>query len=82
MINLDKPNPKYLVPISPILFIKYFINKIGNIGTKYLGLGLSKLIKLINLNINLKYLFKNNIGNIGIKYLVLGLSKLTKLLFL
>ena len=59
--------------------LKYLFNKIGDIGIKYLGLGLSKLIKLINLNINLKYLFKNNIGNIGIKYLVLGLSKLTKL---
>ena len=37
---------------------KYLSNKIGDIGTKYLGLGLSKLIKLIYLNINLKYLFK------------------------
>ena len=28
------------------MFIKYFVNKIWDIGTKYLGLGLSKLIKL------------------------------------
>ena len=28
-------------------------SKIGDIGTKYLGLGLSKLIKLTNLNLNL-----------------------------
>ena len=26
LINLDKPNPKYLVPISPILFSNYFSN--------------------------------------------------------
>ena len=26
LINLDKPNPKYLVPIYPILFDKYFFN--------------------------------------------------------
>ena len=29
--------------------MKIFINKIRDIGTKYLGLGLSKLIKLIYL---------------------------------
>ena len=28
---------------------KYLENKIGDIGAKYLGLGLSKLIKLTNL---------------------------------
>jgi hypothetical protein len=27
-------------------YFKYLVNKIGNIGAKYLGLGLSKLIKL------------------------------------
>ena len=26
LINLDKHNPKYLVPISPILLLKYFHN--------------------------------------------------------
>ena len=31
-----------------------FNNKIGNIGSKYLGLALSKLIKLTNLNLELK----------------------------
>ena len=30
-------------------------NNIGNIGTKYLGLGLSKLIKLTNLSLNLYF---------------------------
>ena len=45
MINLDKPNPKYLVPISPILFQKYFNNII------------IKLVNLINLDkANPKYL--------------------------
>ena len=45
MINLDKPNPKYLVPISLILFPKYFPNI------------KSKLINSINLDKhNPKYL--------------------------
>ena len=45
MINLYKPNPKYLVPISPILFTKIFYK------FKY------KLINLINLDkYNPKYL--------------------------
>ena len=44
------------------------INKIRDIGIKYLGLGLTKLIKLNDL-----------IRDIGIKYLGLGLTKLIKL---
>ena len=32
-----------------IVFIIYIWNKIGDIGAKYLGLALSKLIKLTNL---------------------------------
>ena len=36
-----------------INFIKYFKIKIGNIGAKYLALGLSKLIKLTNLDLRL-----------------------------
>ena len=49
-----------------------------DIGAKYLGL--SKLIKLTNLDLKLylKY-FNNKIGYIGAKYLGLGLSKLIKL---
>ena len=35
------------------MIINILKNKIGDIGTKYLGLGLSKLIKLNNLTINL-----------------------------
>ena len=30
MINLDKPNPKYLVPISLILFLNIYIIKLVN----------------------------------------------------
>ena len=78
-INLDKPNPKYLVPIFPILFVKIFFNKIKYIGAKYLGLCLSKLIKLFNLLFHYKIFYLNKIGDIGTKYLVLGLSKLIKL---
>ena len=37
---------------------KYFENKIKNIGTKYLGLCLSKLIKLIYLDLELELLIK------------------------
>ena len=33
--------------------IKYFKNEIGDIGAKYLGLGLSKLIKLTKLSLYL-----------------------------
>ena len=33
--------------------MKYFYNKIGDIGAKYLSLGLSKLIKLTNLSLYL-----------------------------
>ena len=40
------------------MIIKYFINKIGDIGVKYLVLGLSKLIKLTNL---ILYLHLENI---------------------
>ena len=37
-------------------FIKIvFNNKIGNIGSKYLGLGLSKLIKLNHLKLDLDF---------------------------
>ena len=59
--------------------LKYLFNKIGDIGIKYLGLGLSKLIKLINLILYLEKYFSNEIGYIGTKYLGLGLSKLIKL---
>ena len=45
------------------MITKYFDNKIGDIGAKYLALSLSKLIKLTNLILNLG----------------LGLSKLIKL---
>ena len=59
---------------------KYLWNKIGDIGTKYLGLGLSKLIKLINLDLRLWInILSNKIRDIGIRYLGLGLSKLIKL---
>ena len=34
-----------------------FKNNIGNIGTKYLGLGLSKLNKLTYLELNLDFVF-------------------------
>ena len=59
-----------------------FNNKIGDEGIKYLGLGLSKLIKLKYLNLNLDYNLNNKIGGEGIKYLGLGLSKLIKLNYL
>ena len=36
------------------MIIKYFSNKIGDIGAKYLGLCLSKLIKLTNLDLDLR----------------------------
>ena len=35
-------------------------NNIGNIGTKYLGLGLSKLNKLTYLDLDLRFIFINN----------------------
>ena len=38
----------------------YLCNKIGNIGSKYLGLSLSKLIKLNNLTFNLNYFIIND----------------------
>ena len=47
---------------------------INNIGIKYIGLSLSKFIKLIYLKMNLDF-----INNIGIKYIGLSLSKLIKL---
>ena len=40
-----------------------FYNKIGYIGIKYLGLGLSKLIKLKYLNLKLDYNLNNKIGD-------------------
>ena len=55
------------------------MNKIRDIGIKYLGLGLYKLIKLIILYLSLRNILRNKIGDIGIKYLGLGLSKLIKL---
>ena len=48
MINYKLDNNNY----------KYFFNKIGDIGTKYLGLGLSKLIKLIYLELDLQIILK------------------------
>ena len=40
------------------MITKYFENKIGDIGAKYLALGLSKLIKLTNLSLILWKYFK------------------------
>ena len=57
-------------------------NKICDIGIKYLGLGLSKLIKLNYLKLEFSFIFNNKIGDIGIKYLALGLSKLINLYYL
>ena len=51
----------------------YLGNKIEDIGSKYLGLGLYKLIKLTNLYFDI---LDNNIGDIWSKYLGLGLYKL------
>ena len=45
-----------------------FLNdKIKNSGIKYLGLALSKLIKLTNLYLNLELFLNNKIRNSGIK---------------
>ena len=63
----------------------FYRNKVRDIGTKYLGLGLSKLIKLTNLELLLYkiiFIFINKIGDIGSKYLGLGLSRLIKLISL
>ena len=58
-------------------------NKIGDLGTKYLGLGLSKLIKLNYLEFYLyQKVSSNKIGDLGTKYLGLGLSKLIRLIYL
>ena len=45
----------------------YLGNKIEDIGSKYLGLGLYKLIKLTNLYLNLDLFLGNKITNSGIK---------------
>ena len=42
-----------------IYLLKYLWNKIGYIGTKYLWLGLSKLIKLTNLDLRLSNILWN-----------------------
>ena len=39
------------------MIIIFFNNKISDIGIKYLGLGLSKLIKLNYLDLNLRLIF-------------------------
>ena len=56
--------------------IYIFENYIGDIGVKYLGLALSKLIKLKLLVLHLwKYFYNFNlIKDIGVKYIGLGLS--------
>jgi hypothetical protein len=41
-------------------------NKIGDIGSKYIGSGLCKLVKLNKLDL---YVARNSLGDIGIKYL-------------
>ena len=46
----------------------------GDIGAKYLGLGLYKLIKLNYLYLDLRFLFWLKLRNFGIKYLGLGIS--------
>ena len=60
----------------------YLWNNIGNIGIKYLVLGLSKLNKLTNLYLTLYLFLGNKIRDIGTKYLGLGLYKLIKLIYL
>ena len=46
---------------------------------KYLGLVLSKFIKLIYIKLDFDFKIRNNIGDIGAKYIGLALSKLFKL---
>ena len=49
---------------------------------KEIGLGLSKLKKLINLTLILSYILNNKIRNSGNDYLGLALSNLTRLNYL